>query len=50
MTSHQIAAEFFARSSLPVARELIGVALLINGVGGIIVETEAYSRNDPSLA
>jgi DNA-3-methyladenine glycosylase len=38
----------FARSSLEVARELIGMTLLIDGVGGVIVETEAYDRDDPA--
>jgi DNA-3-methyladenine glycosylase len=38
----------FRRSSLEVARRLIGATLLVNGVGGIIVETEAYDREDPA--
>jgi DNA-3-methyladenine glycosylase len=33
---------FFARNVVTVARELIGVLLLIDGVGGTIVETKAY--------
>jgi DNA-3-methyladenine glycosylase len=38
----------FAESSPVVARRLIGMTLLIDGVGGIIVETEAYDREDPA--
>jgi DNA-3-methyladenine glycosylase len=38
----------FARDSPVVARRLIGMTLLIDGVGGIIVETEAYDREDPA--
>ena len=38
----------FMASSPSVARRLIGVTLLVDGVGGIIVETEAYDRDDPA--
>jgi DNA-3-methyladenine glycosylase len=38
----------FSRSSHQVARLLIGATLLVNGVGGRIVETEAYDREDPA--
>jgi DNA-3-methyladenine glycosylase len=38
----------FSRSSVEVARRLIGATLLVDGVGGIIVETEAYDREDPA--
>jgi DNA-3-methyladenine glycosylase len=31
-----------------MARTLIGATLLIDGVGGMIVETEAYDRDDPA--
>ena len=41
--------EFFARSVHEVAPELIGVTLLVDGVGGPIVEAEAYeSAVDPA--
>ena len=39
---------FFDRSMLEVARDLIGTTLLVDGVGGIIVETEAYDGSDPA--
>jgi DNA-3-methyladenine glycosylase len=38
----------FNLPSHEVARRLIGVVLLIDGVGGRIVETEAYDRDDPA--
>ena len=38
----------FTRNSPVVARRLIGMTLLVDGVGGIIVETEAYDRGDPA--
>ena len=39
---------FFARSVHKVAPELIGATLLVNGVGGVIVEVEAYHHTDPA--
>jgi DNA-3-methyladenine glycosylase len=38
----------FTRNSPEVASRLIGMTLLVNGAGGIIVETEAYDREDPA--
>ena len=40
--------DFFARDAVTVAEALIGVRLLVDGVGGVIVETEAYDREDPA--
>jgi DNA-3-methyladenine glycosylase len=39
---------FFARSVREVAPDLIGATLLFNGVGGIIVEVEAYHHTEPA--
>ena len=39
---------FFHRPVPVVARDLIGATLLVGGVGGIVVETEAYARDDPA--
>ena len=39
---------FFSRSVHHVAPELIGASLLVNGVGGRIVEVEAYHHTDPA--
>ena len=40
--------DFFARSVHEVAPELIGATLLVDGVGGTIVEVEAYDQEDPA--
>ena len=40
--------EFFARSVHDVAPELVGAELYVDGVGGRIVETEAYDADDPA--
>ena len=40
--------EFFARSVHKVAEELIGATLIVDGVGGTIVELEAYHHEDPA--
>jgi DNA-3-methyladenine glycosylase len=39
---------FFARTVHEVAPELIGATLLVDGVGGTIVEVEAYDQDDPA--
>jgi len=40
--------DFFARSVHQVAPDLIGATLLVDGVGGRIVEVEAYDQQDPA--
>jgi DNA-3-methyladenine glycosylase len=39
---------FFDREVTEVARDLIGVTLLVDGVGGPLVEVEAYDPADPA--
>jgi len=39
---------FFARSVHDVAADLVGCALIFDGVGGVIVETESYDASDPA--
>ena len=43
-----IGRDFFARSVHEVAPDLLGVTLLVDGVGGPIVEVEAYHHEDPA--
>lgn len=38
----------FDLSAVDLARALIGARLTVEGVGGVIVETEAYDREDPA--
>ncbi|WP_338767144.1 DNA-3-methyladenine glycosylase [Massilia sp. METH4] len=47
MTTYLAGIDFNAPSH-EVARLLIGVTVLVDGVGGRIVETEAYDREDPA--
>ncbi len=44
----RITRQFFDRSVHEVAPALIGATLLFDGVGGIIVEVEAYHHTDPA--
>src|SRR6195952_843009 len=39
---------FFARSVHEVAPDLIGATMLVDGIGGIIVEVEAYPPTEPA--
>jgi DNA-3-methyladenine glycosylase len=39
---------FFDRSVLEVAPELVGATLLVGGIGGVIVEVEAYHHTEPA--
>jgi DNA-3-methyladenine glycosylase len=47
-TTRKLQTDFFARSVHDVAPDLIGVTLLVDGVGGRIVEAEAYDQEDPA--
>jgi DNA-3-methyladenine glycosylase len=48
MTPKLLTDEFFARSVHEVAPDVIGTTLLVDGVGGRIVEVEAYDQEDPA--
>ena len=48
MEGEWLTGEFFARTVHEVAPELIGATLLVDGVGGTIVEVEAYDQDDPA--
>jgi DNA-3-methyladenine glycosylase len=47
-TGPRLSRRFFAHSVHEVASDLIGVTLLVDGVGGRIVEVEAYDQEDPA--
>jgi DNA-3-methyladenine glycosylase len=44
----RLGVDFFSRSVHEVAPDLIGCRLFYEGVGGVIVEVEAYEREDPA--
>src|SRR5215472_777042 len=46
--SARLRRSFFDRSVHDVAPDLIGATFLVNGVGGLIVEVEAYHHTDPA--
>lgn len=47
-TDGRLDVAFFERSVHAVARDLVGCRLYYAGVGGTIVETESYERDDPA--
>jgi DNA-3-methyladenine glycosylase len=47
-STHRIRKAFFDRSVHLVAPELIGATLTVAGVGGVIVEVEAYHHTEPA--
>ncbi len=47
-TPAKIGRSFFDRSVHKVAPDLIGTTLTVDGVGGVIVEVEAYHHTDPA--
>jgi DNA-3-methyladenine glycosylase len=48
VTAERLTRDFFARSVHEVAPQLIGATLSVDGVGGTIVEIEAYDQDDPA--
>jgi DNA-3-methyladenine glycosylase len=47
-TAKPLSRAFFSRSVHAVAPDLIGAILLVNGVGGRLVELEAYHHSEPA--
>ena len=48
MPPARLRSSFFDRPVLKVAPELIGATLTVDGVGGVIVELEAYHHTEPA--
>lgn len=46
-TRRQLVQDDFAGDAAIIAPTLIGATLLVNGVGGVIVEVEAYDQTEP---
>ncbi|WP_116092143.1 DNA-3-methyladenine glycosylase [Sphingomonas crusticola] len=46
--SNPVPSDFWTQPVVPLARALIGASLLVDDVGGMIVETEAYDIDDPA--
>jgi DNA-3-methyladenine glycosylase len=46
--SAELHVEFYERPVVEVARDLVGCSLTVDGVGGIITETEAYHVSEPA--
>jgi DNA-3-methyladenine glycosylase len=44
----ELGVDFYARPVVEVARDLVGCSLTVDGVGGIITETEAYHVSEPA--
>jgi DNA-3-methyladenine glycosylase len=42
-----LASAFFARDAVALAQDLVGATLLVDGIGGVIVETEAFPSPAP---
>jgi DNA-3-methyladenine glycosylase len=48
MTTTPFQEQISGMSAVGLARRLIGANLLVRGAGGIVIETEAYGRDDPA--
>lgn len=46
--SQQLSADFYDHPVVEVARDLVGCSLTVDGVGGVITETEAYHVSEPA--